>query len=122
MQQPYNNISSTFGGRKTNFCRVKTDIISVAVITNQSPFPSRACCQRALPGVDHAALSDGDVRRRKDALVVLVSHGEAPVPAGILLQDLHQVSKPQGQVRVRSLGLIAIDHCSGWKHTYIHGE
>lgn len=63
-----------------------------------------------LPWVDHSALLDGNVRGRKDTFVVLITEREPSVPATILLQYLDNISKPQREVRIGCLGLIAIDY------------
>ena len=47
----------------------------------------------------------------EDALGVLVVQGEASVPAGILLQDLHHVSKVQREERVGLLWPVQVHDC-----------
>ena len=55
-----------------------------------------------------------DVRGGEDTLAVFVPEREPSVPATVLLQDLHHVSKLQPQERVGSLlGFVAIDNCGG---------
>lgn len=66
-----------------------------------------------LPWVDDVALLDTNVRGRENSFGMLVMKGEASVPASILLQDMNHISKPQGEIGVGGLGLIAVGNCKG---------
>lgn len=60
------------------------------------------------PCIISSALLDANVRGREDSLGVLVSHGEASVPPGVLLQDMYHITKLQRQVGISQSWLIAV--------------